>query len=93
MIYGARLLEKARSFQITDSVFRANLDEQMKQCVFYDVLLGFKSMDTLTRSNNVWAAMAPGRPVGVDRRWAPPPSAAILGVTLDAAVHTDPGRR
>jgi conjugal transfer mating pair stabilization protein TraG len=62
MIYGARLLEKARSFQITDSVFRANLDEQMKQCVFYDVLLGFKSMDTLTRSNNVWAAMAPGSP-------------------------------
>lgn len=68
MIYGARLLEKARSFQITDSVFRANLDEQMKQCVFYDVLLGFKSMDTLTRSTNVWAALAPGSPAR-SQRW------------------------
>lgn len=62
MIYGARLLEKARTFQITDAVLRANLDEQLKQCTFYDVLLGFKSMDDLTRSTNTWAAVGPGSP-------------------------------
>jgi hypothetical protein len=62
MIYGARLMEKARTFQITDAVFRANLDEQLKQCTFYDVLLGFKSMDDLTRSTNTWAAIGPGSP-------------------------------
>lgn len=62
MIYGARLLEKARTFQITDAVFRANLDEQLKQCTFYDVLLGFKSMDDLTRSTDSWAAIGPGSP-------------------------------
>lgn len=62
MIYGARLLEKARTFQITDAVFRANLDEQLKQCTFYDVLLGFKSMDDFARSTNAWVAMGPGSP-------------------------------
>ena len=62
MIYGARLLEKAQTFQITDSIFRANLDEHLKQCSFYDVLLGFKSMDDLTRSHDLWAAIGPGSP-------------------------------
>jgi conjugal transfer mating pair stabilization protein TraG len=60
IIYGARLLEKAQTFQVTDPVFRANLDEHFKQCVFYDVLLGFKPMEDLTTSNNLWAAIGPG---------------------------------
>jgi conjugal transfer mating pair stabilization protein TraG len=68
MIYGARLMDKARTFQITDSVFRANLDEHLKQCTFYDVLLGFKSMDDLTRSTNVWEAIGPGSPAR-SQRW------------------------
>ena len=62
MIYGARLMEKTQTFQITDPVFRANLDEHFKQCVFYDVLLGFKDMRDLTTSNNLWAAIGPGSP-------------------------------
>ncbi|MGB3469766.1 MAG: penicillin-insensitive murein endopeptidase [Erythrobacter sp.] len=62
IIYGARLLEKAQTFQVTDPVFRANLDEHFKQCVFYDVLLGFKPMEDLTTSNNLWAAIGPGSP-------------------------------
>jgi conjugal transfer mating pair stabilization protein TraG len=62
IIYGARLLEKAQTFQITDPIFRANLDEHFKQCVFYDVLLGFKPMETLTTSNNLWRDIGPGSP-------------------------------
>ncbi len=53
MIYGARLMDKARTFQITDSVFRANLDEHLKQCTFYDVLLVFKAMDDLNNTSNL----------------------------------------
>jgi conjugal transfer mating pair stabilization protein TraG len=61
MIYGARLLEKAQnSFQITDPVFRANMDEHFKQCVFYDVLLGFTPMEKLTNSSNLWSDIGPG---------------------------------
>lgn len=60
MVYGARLFDKAQTFQITDASFRANLDEHMKQCVFYDVLLGFKSMDGLARSADLWTDIGPG---------------------------------
>jgi conjugal transfer mating pair stabilization protein TraG len=62
IIYGSRLLEKAQTFQITDPVFRANLDEHFKQCVFYDVLLGFTPMETLTNSSNLWRDIGPGSP-------------------------------
>lgn len=81
MIYGARLMEKARTFQITDSVFRANLDEQLKQCTFYDVLLGFKSMDDLTRSTNVWAAIGPGSPAR-SQRWIASTGAGTTETTI-----------
>ena len=62
MIYGARLLEKAQTFEITDATFRANLDEHLKQCTFYDVLLGFKSMDDLQKAPDLWTAIGPGSP-------------------------------
>ena len=62
MVYGARLFDKAQGFQVTNAEFRANLDEHMKQCVFYDVLLGFKSMDQLARSTELWNAIGPGSP-------------------------------
>ena len=81
MIYGARLMEKARTFQITDSVFRANLDEQLKQCTFYDVLLGFKSMDDLTHSTNVWAAIGPGSPAR-SQRWIASTGAGTTETTI-----------
>lgn len=102
LIYGARLLDKAQSFQVTNATFRANLDEHMKQCVFYDVLLGFKSMDQLTRAGDLWAAIGPGSPAR-SQRWidanADGKTAATvlpcneaygrLGATFEAEVNKD----
>ena len=68
MIYGARLMDKARTFELTNSVFRANIDEHLKQCTFYDVLLGFKSMNQLTKSNKLWEDIGPGSPAR-SQRW------------------------
>ena len=62
MIYGSKLMDATRKFEITDPEFAANLNEHMKQCVFYDVLLGFKSMDTLARSADLWTDIGPGSP-------------------------------
>ncbi len=62
VIYGARLMEKAQTFEIADPVFAANMDEHFKQCVFYDILLGFKDMRDITSSNNIWAAVGTGSP-------------------------------
>lgn len=60
MIYGSRLFEATRSLRINDPEFAANLDEHFKQCVFYDVLLGRYSMETLAKSPDLWTAIAPG---------------------------------
>lgn len=60
MIYGSRLFEATRSLRINDPEFAANLDEHFKQCVFYDVLLGRYSMETLARAPDLWTAIAPG---------------------------------
>ncbi|PCD03856.1 conjugal transfer protein TraG [Sphingomonas spermidinifaciens] len=60
MIYGSRLFEATRSLRINDPEFAANLDEHFKQCVFYDVLLGRYSMETLAKAPDLWNAIAPG---------------------------------
>ncbi len=60
MIYGARLLEATRSLRINDPEFAANFDEHVRQCVFYDLLLGRYSMKELSRSSDIWATIATG---------------------------------
>jgi conjugal transfer mating pair stabilization protein TraG len=60
MIYGARLLEATRSLRVSDPEFAANLDEHVRQCVFYDLLLGRYSMKQLAESDDIWATIAPG---------------------------------
>jgi conjugal transfer mating pair stabilization protein TraG len=60
MIYGARLYEATRSLRISDPEFAANLDEHVRQCVFYDLLLGRYSMKQLAESDDIWATIAPG---------------------------------
>ncbi|WP_421837567.1 conjugal transfer protein TraG N-terminal domain-containing protein [Novosphingobium sp.] len=60
MVYGARLFDATRGLRISDPEFAANLDEHFRQCVFYDVLLGRVSMQTLANSPDIWATIAPG---------------------------------
>ena len=62
MLYGSKLMEASRQIRITDPEFGANINEHMKRCVFYDVMLGFKSMDTLAKSTDLWADIGPGSP-------------------------------
>ena len=62
MIYGSKLMEATRQIRITDPEFAANINEHMKRCVFYDVMLGFKSMDTLAKSADLWTDIGPGSP-------------------------------
>jgi conjugal transfer mating pair stabilization protein TraG len=62
IIYGSKLMEATRQIRITDPEFAANINEHMKRCVFYDVMLGFKSMDTLAKSADLWTDIGPGSP-------------------------------
>lgn len=62
MVYGARLFDATRNLQIRDAEFATNLEEHFKACVFYDVMLGFKSMTDLASAPDLWAAIGPGSP-------------------------------
>ncbi len=60
MIYGARLWDRTQDFRIRDPRISANLEEYYKQCLFYDILLGFKSFDEIANSQNILIDMGPG---------------------------------
>ena len=62
MVYGARLLQATQGIQFNNAEFATNLDEHMRNCVFYDVLLGHKAMATLAAAPDLWAALGPGSP-------------------------------
>jgi conjugal transfer mating pair stabilization protein TraG len=54
-IYGARLWDKIKGFEIRDPVFKSNLDTFLKQCAYFDILLGTKSLKDLSQSTDLWA--------------------------------------
>jgi len=62
MIYGARLWDKTREYTIRDPRVRANTTEYMKQCVFYDIMLGMKTFDSIANSNDILTAIGTGSP-------------------------------
>jgi len=56
-VYGARMWDKARGFEIRDPVFKANVDGYLKQCAYYDILLGTKSLKLLSEAPDLWAEL------------------------------------
>jgi conjugal transfer mating pair stabilization protein TraG len=62
MLYGARLYDRTRGFVFHDPRVRANVEEYFRQCLFYDILLGFKTTDQLANSTNILVDMGPGSP-------------------------------
>ncbi len=62
MLYGARLYDKTRQFAFRDPRVRANVEEYFRQCLFYDILLGFKTTDGIANSTNLLVDMGPGSP-------------------------------
>lgn len=62
MLYGARLYDRTRGFVFHDPRVRANVEEYFRQCLFYDILLGFRTIDQLANSTNILFDMGPGSP-------------------------------
>lgn len=60
MVYGSRLLDATRNFQIRDAEFATNLSAHFKNCVFGDIMLGQKSMTDLATAKDLWATLSPG---------------------------------
>lgn len=60
MVYGARLFDATRNFEIREAEFATNLSAHFKNCVFGDIMLGQKSMTDLANAKDLWIAMGPG---------------------------------
>ena len=62
MVYGARLIDASQGLRINDPEFATNLDEHIRNCVFYDILLGHKTMTSIANSGDLWTFLGPGSP-------------------------------
>lgn len=56
MMFGSDILEKAKTFKITNRNFKENMRNFVGQCVKYDIMLNQKySFDDLRNTNDIWA--------------------------------------
>ena len=56
IVFGSDILEKSKTFRITNANFKENLRNFVGQCVKYDIMLNQKySFDDLKNTNNLWA--------------------------------------
>ncbi|MBB3694931.1 conjugal transfer protein TraG N-terminal domain-containing protein [Sphingomonas sp. BK580] len=76
MVYGARLFDATRNFEIRDAEFATNLSAHFKNCVFGDIMLGQKSMTDLANAKDLWNAMGPGS-VARSQPWTSRAGAAV----------------
>lgn len=60
MVYGARLFDATRNFNIRDAEFSTNLENHFKNCLFGDVMLYQKSLTELAKATDLWAAIGSG---------------------------------
>lgn len=60
MVYGARLFDATRNFEIRDAEFATNLETYFKNCLFGDIMLYQKSLTNLAQAPDLWAAIGPG---------------------------------
>ncbi len=55
MLFGSNIMEKARTFRITNQQFKENMRNFVGQCVKYDIMLNHKyTFDDLRNTNNIW---------------------------------------
>lgn len=62
MIYGSRLFDRTREFRIRDPRAKANVEEYIRQCLFYDFMLGHKDIGAVANSADLLTAIGPGSP-------------------------------
>lgn len=59
MLFGSNIMEKAKTFRITNSKFKENMRNFVGQCVKYDIMLNGKySFDHLKNARNIWGLIS-----------------------------------
>jgi len=60
IIYGAKLMDAVQNRTLHEPVTATNLNEYMKSCLFYDILIHHKPITNLMASPNLLADIGPG---------------------------------
>jgi conjugal transfer mating pair stabilization protein TraG len=87
MMFGSNILEKARTFRITNTNLRENMRNFVGQCVKYDIMLNGKyTFDDLKKSEDIWALVStsPSKNRGI--MWLPPKGGRAEYVTCAGAI-------
>ncbi len=87
MMFGSEILEKAKTFRITNMNFKENMRNFVGQCVKYDIMLNNKyTFDDLRNSSDLWALITsnPSRNRGIF--WIPIEGGRASYVTCAGAV-------
>lgn len=59
MLFGSNILEKAKTFKITNRNFKENMRNFVGQCVKYDMMLNHKyTFDDLVSTNDIWGLVS-----------------------------------
>ncbi len=59
MLFGSNILEKAKTFKITNRNFKENMRNFVGQCVKYDIMLNHKyTFDDLVSTNDIWSLVS-----------------------------------
>ena len=56
-LFGMRLLTETTRLEISDDLFAASMSSYVRNCLFYDILLGLKSVSGLRDAADSWAYM------------------------------------
>jgi conjugal transfer mating pair stabilization protein TraG len=62
MLFGSRIIRGAMASHLLDVDFNNDLMEYVKTCVAPDLLTGYKSLETLMKSENLWGEMGDTNP-------------------------------
>ena len=59
MLFGSNIMEKAKTFRITNQQFKENMRNFVGQCVKYDIMLNHKyTFDQLRNTNDIWSLVS-----------------------------------
>lgn len=88
MLFGSDIMERAKTFRITNQNFKENMRNFIGQCVKYDIMLNHKySFDDLRNTNDIWGLITnnPSKNRGIF--WIPIEGGQSQYVTCEGAVQ------
>ena len=88
MLFGSNIMEKAKTFRITNLNFKENMRNFVGQCVKYDIMLNHKyTFDQLRNTNDIWSLVSSSPSKNRGFFWQPEGGGRAQYVSCEKAVE------